>query len=74
MAEASNFSSAQNNITFASEEEFAVRRTGGKEVFGSTADFLALLGTEEVGSRKTGMDDMTSSKTAFCSTRQDTMV
>ena len=53
MHEASSLSSAQH-ITFASEVEFAFRRTGGKEVFGSAAGFLTPLGTEEVGSRKAG--------------------
>ena len=54
MHEASSLSSAQHNITFASEVEFALRRTGVKEVFGSIAGFLAPSGTEEDGSRKTG--------------------
>ena len=54
MHEASSLSSVQNNIAFASEVEFAFRKTRGKEVFGITADFLAPSGTEKVGSRKAG--------------------
>ena len=53
MHEAFSLASAQHNITFASEVVFALRRTGGKEVFGSTVGFLAPSGTEVVGIRKT---------------------